>query len=280
MNSATKTNTLSRWVRTLGVAFPLWLASVSAVATPDVQSIIDTWNKDRPGGVAVAWVDEKGVQFFQTGHFAKTDDRPVTPDTQFEIGSVTKEKFNPAAALPFELRVDDFQMAMQDAYDFFFDVNSYLTNKGLQLLDDMLRPAILSGVLSDMLTASLAKHSRALTENLYFNGHPDLIVRGVYANNSVKAGTDGVEIKTTRKAGGAVDTHGARNQWLCVFVHNIDRETEPALARRPLTFTELYLGKVTVKDFRKNPRGKLGTRTATLHKKGLRKIRANWIYRI
>jgi hypothetical protein len=28
--------------------------------------------------------------------------------------AVIKEKFNPAATLPFELRVDDFQMAMQD----------------------------------------------------------------------------------------------------------------------------------------------------------------------
>lgn len=70
-------------------------------------------------------------------------------------------------------------MAMQDVYDFFYDVNSHLARKGLQRLDDMLRPAIMSGLLSDMLTASLAKHSRVLTENLYFNGHPDLIVQGV-----------------------------------------------------------------------------------------------------
>jgi hypothetical protein len=113
------------------------------------------------------------------------------------------DKFNPEIILPYELRQQDFQMAMQDVYDFFFDVNSHLTGKGLQRLDDMLRPAIMSGVLSDMLTASLAKHSRVLTENKYFNGHPDLIVQGMYVSNSVKAGTDGVEIKTTRKAGGA-----------------------------------------------------------------------------
>jgi serine-type D-Ala-D-Ala carboxypeptidase/endopeptidase len=79
-----------RWVRTLGVGFPLALISLGSAATPDVQTAIDTWNQDKPGGVAVAWVDEKGVQFFQTGHFAKADNRPVTPDTQFEIGSVTK----------------------------------------------------------------------------------------------------------------------------------------------------------------------------------------------
>ena len=126
--------------------------------------------------------------------------------------TVNTSKFNPSARLPYELRLKDFEMAIQDVYDFFFDVNSHLAKKGLQRFDDMLRPAIMAGLLSDMLTASLAKHSRTLTENKYFNGHPDLIVQGVYVSNAVKAGTEGIEVKTTRKSGGAVDTHGARDQ--------------------------------------------------------------------
>src|SRR5215470_355428 len=124
-------------------------------------------------------------------------------------------KFNPKATLPFELRLNDFVMALQDVYDFFHDVNVGLVEKGLERLDDMLRPAIMSGLLSDMLTASLARHSRSLIQNGYFNGHPDLLVKGVYPNNAAKAGIEGVEIKNTRKKGGAVDTHGAREQWMC-----------------------------------------------------------------
>ena len=58
-------------------------------------------------------------------------------------------------------------MAMQNVYDFFHDVNASLVERGLERLDDMLRPAIMSGLLSDMLTASLAKHSRTLTVNCY-----------------------------------------------------------------------------------------------------------------
>ena len=170
-------------------------------------------------------------------------------------------------------------MAMQDVYDFLYDVNSHLSGRGLQRLDAMLRPAILSGVLSDMLTASLAKHSRVLTENQYHNGHPDLVVQGVYPRNAIKAGTDGVEVKTTRKAGGAVDTHGAREQWMCVFVYRVDTESEPAIERAPMTFTEVYLGHVKIEDFRKNPRSELGTRTATLHKDGIQKLRESWVYR-
>lgn len=192
--------------------------------------------------------------------------------------NVDLSKLNQNIELPFQLRLQDIQMAMQDVYDFFYDVNSHLVEKGLQRLDDMLRPAIMSGVLSDMLTASLAKHSRTLTENKHFNGHPDLVVHGVYPNDSVLAGSDGVEIKTTRKRGGAVDTHGARNQWMCVFVYDIDNESEPAINRTPMTFHEVYLGYVTVEDFRKNARGELGTRTATLHSEGIKKLRENWIY--
>jgi hypothetical protein len=104
---------------------------------------------------------------------------PVTKNT------VDPNGFNRAIALPYNLRLDDFEMAMQDVYDFFFDVNQLLEGKGLERLDDMLRPAIMSGLLSDMLTASLAKHSRSLTENKYFNGHPDLVVKGRYPKNSV-----------------------------------------------------------------------------------------------
>src|SRR6185312_5380258 len=161
-------------------------------------------------------------------------------------------------------------MAMQDIYDFFHDINEGLIRHGLLRLDDILRPAIMSGLLSDMLTASLSKHSRSLTVNCYHNGHPDLIVNGVYPGNRVKAGEQGVEIKTTRKSGGAVDTHGARNQWMCVFVYEVDCLTEPAKDRGPMTFSEIYLGKVTLEDFRKNSRSELGTRTATLHKSGIK----------
>lgn len=159
-----------------------------------------------------------------------------------ERNAVDGTKFNKEPVLPYELRLKDFELGMQDVYDFYYDVNTGLVAKGLERLDDFLRP--------------------------YFD--PD---------NCVKAGTEGVEIKTTRKSGGAVDTHGARDQWMCVFVYEVDNESEPVVARAPLTFTEVYLAQVAVDDFRKNARGDLGTRTATLHRDGMVKLRKNWIYR-
>lgn len=47
--------------------------------------------------------------------------------------------------------------------------------------------------------------------------------------------------------------HGARDQWLATFVYEIDNKTEPAVARRPMRFTEAYCAHVTVADFRRNP---------------------------
>lgn len=106
----------------------------------------------------------------------------------------------------------------------------------------------------------------------------DLVVRGIYPNDSVKSGSEGVEIKSTRKRGGAVDTHGGRKQWMCTFVYTVDNDTEPALDRSPMTFTEVYLAEVDPDDFRRNERGDLGTRTSTLDREGLAKLRRHWVY--
>lgn len=192
---------------------------------------------------------------------------------------IDPSKFNRALELPYELRILDFQSAMQDVYDFFYDVNLHLLEKGLRRLDDFMRPANLSGTLSDMVTESLGKHSRILTENLHHNGHPDLIVRDRYPGNAVKAGEFGVEIKSTRKRGGAVDTHGARNQTLSVWVYEVDNDhTRAAHSRAPLRFSEIYIATVTEADFRRNERGVLGTRTATLDKEGVTRFREGWVY--
>ena len=130
-----------------------------------------------------------------------------------------------------------------------------------------------------MVTESLGKQSRSLTPNLYHNGHPDLVVRDRYPNNTAKAGEDGVEVKTTRKQGGAVDMHGARNQTLCTFAYDIDNDRNKAAHKRePLRIREIYIATVTEADFRRNNRSELGTRTATLDREGIKRFREGWVY--
>ena len=47
--------------------------------------------------------------------------------------------FNSAAQLPYNLRLKDFELAMQDVYDFFYDVNVLMHEKSLERIDDILR---------------------------------------------------------------------------------------------------------------------------------------------
>ncbi len=195
--------------------------------------------------------------------------------------TIREDAFNYDRGFPFGLRILDFVASIQDVYDFLFDVNTALRNRGMQRLEDIMRPAAISGMFSDMLTASLARHSRTLVENGYFNGHPDLVVQGQFPDDKIQSGPMdfGVEVKSTRKSGGGVDMHGAREQWLAVFVYSTDNTTQPAIDRKPTEFTEIYLQHVSVADFRKNNRGELGTRTASLDAKGLIKLREGWVYK-
>jgi hypothetical protein len=194
---------------------------------------------------------------------------------------INSSAFNNDRAYPFNLKPWHFEHAMRTVYDFFDGVNNRLVNDlSLERLEDILRPANLSGMLSDMFTDALASASGGiLTTNLYHNGHPDLIVKGRYPDNAVQAGEDGIEVKATRKQGGAVDSHGARNQTLCTFVYDIDNDRrKPVWEREPLIFREVYLATVAESDFRRNERGTLGTRTATLDREGIRKFRQGWVY--
>ena len=57
---------------------------------PLIRTSLTSWLGESPGGVAAAYIDPDGVVFAQAGRFSAADGRSLTPDTQFEIGSVTK----------------------------------------------------------------------------------------------------------------------------------------------------------------------------------------------
>jgi hypothetical protein len=44
------------------------------------------------------------------------------------------QNFNRNTGLPFQLRLKDFEIVMQDVYDLFYDVNTELLEKGLERL--------------------------------------------------------------------------------------------------------------------------------------------------
>jgi CubicO group peptidase (beta-lactamase class C family) len=61
-----------------------------AAPQPDLDAATRRWFGERGGGAAVAFVTADGVTFANVGQFAPGDARAITPDTTFEIGSVSK----------------------------------------------------------------------------------------------------------------------------------------------------------------------------------------------
>lgn len=190
-----------------------------------------------------------------------------------------KSWLNPAAQLPYQLRSGDFLSALDDLYALLHDMNSALTDKGLSRLEEVLKPQTFTSIISDTLAVYVGHHARVLTPNRYFNGHPDLIPGGQYPNDAVQSGAEGVEVKATVRPTSAADMHSSREGWLCLFRYRVDRVTEPATDRRPTEIVEILLAHLEPDDFRRNERSDRGTRTATPHKGGLAKLRANWLYR-
>lgn len=192
---------------------------------------------------------------------------------------VNRGAFNAKATLPYSLRLADFEMAMDDVYVMLWNVNEALTSRGLLRIEESVRGAVFSGLLSDVISAALAKHSLGLVRNQYpANPHPDLLPVGRYTDGSAQSAHDGVEVKVTKKPGGGVDMHGDRPAWYAIFRYAVDYETQPVITRAPTRFTNVWLAKLTAADFRKNPRGPLGTRTASPDRGGLAKLRAAWVY--
>ena len=111
--------------------------------------------------------------------------------------------------------------------------------------------------------------------NTYHNGHPDLLVPGMYPDNFMKSADEGVEVKATKNR--VADTHGARHGWV-LQVNYVSDPSPDKTTRRPTLVKTLYLAQVTEDLFRRNERAELGTRTATLDKRGLQVLRAGIIY--
>lgn len=188
-------------------------------------------------------------------------------------------KFNPKAELPYGLTVDHVRQAMEDFTDFLGFINAQILGKGIQRLERFLMPANFSSMVGEFMKAAIPKYCETLADNKFHNGHPDLIPAGQFPDNSVQYATDGIEVKGSRYASGW-QGHNPESVWLMVFTFDNNTASKPDDPAIPFRFKGVYAAKLEHEDWNYSGRSETSRRTITagVNKKGVAKMKANWIY--
>ena len=187
--------------------------------------------------------------------------------------------FNHNVALPYGLRVAEVRAAIEEIYDFLHNVNRFLTERGWDRLEETLMAATFSGVISEMVVQSTSKQSASLVRNEYHNGRPDLLPEGIYPNDAVLQGREGIEVKASRNDSGW-QGHNVESGWIMVFQYAVDLQTEPVEDRRPTTFVRVLIARLSENDWGFSGRRGASRRTptASILRSGMEKLLANPLY--
>lgn len=194
-----------------------------------------------------------------------------------EQPQVNKSYFNRHAQLPPGMTLEDIQFALERLYSTLNTVNQVLVQKIGLRLEELLRPNTFPDVLSTILVRGLGEHSETWTWNRKHDGFPDLVKKGQYPENKVHRG-EGIEIKAV-KSGNTPQGHNPERCWLIVFHYNVDRESEPFPDRSPTEIVTIQAAELETTDwtFSRGNRSRR-TKTASVNRNGLEKLRGNVIY--
>lgn len=149
-----------------------------------------------------------------------------------ERATLHPKGFRETASLPYGLRIAEIKAALDDIYDFLYNVNRFLVEKGWDRLEEMLSAATFSGVMSELVVEGISKRSATVIKNQYHNGRPDLIPRGMYEQDSCLRGEDGIEVKASRWSNGW-QGHNIENGWIMICQYNIDLAASAVESRAP-----------------------------------------------
>lgn len=185
--------------------------------------------------------------------------------------------FNANAILPYNLEISHVQSAMQDFIDFLGFVNNQLHTKSTPRLESMMMSANFSSIVGEFMSSAIPKYCKDLTKNRHHNGHPDLVPIGLYKEDDVLHGSEGIEIKASRYTKGW-QGHNPEDVWLMVFVFDSNRakDTVP----RKFKFISVLGARLTKSDWSFSGRSGDSRRTitASVTPSGFLKMAANWIY--
>lgn len=145
----------------------------------------------------------------------------------------------------------------------------------------MLMPANFSSIVGEFMSSTIPQHCPSISKNQYHNGHPDLIPTGMFPNNALQHGTEGIEIKASRYLQGW-QGHNAEDCYLMVFCYEAGRPTDELrnVAPKPFRFVKVCAAQLQVSDWQFAGRSETSRRTitATVKRSGYDKMMANWIY--
>ena len=131
-------------------------------------------------------------------------------------------QFNKNTILPYGLMVEHIEASMNEFIDFIGFINQQLYTKSIERLETMLMPANFSSIVGEFMTSAIPKHCSGLVKNAYHNGHPDMIPAGMFADDKLQHGTEGIEVKGSRYLK-SWQGHNAEDAWLMVFCFESSR---------------------------------------------------------
>lgn len=180
--------------------------------------------------------------------------------------------FNDQASLPYGLRVGEVKAALDDLYDFFYNVNGFLIVRGWERLESILSSASLSGMISEMVVQGVSKRSATVTKNRYHNGRPDLVPKNLFPGDSVLHGAEGIEVKASRYGSGW-QGHNVELGWILIVQYRFD-------ANGPMVIDRVLAAHLDTEDWAYSGRGEASRRTptASVRRSGVLKLEANPVY--
>jgi hypothetical protein len=204
---------------------------------------------------------------------------PSSPEPYVRRPTLYSEGFNANAKLPYGLTVTEVRKAMEGVYDFLHDLNGFLVSRGYERLEEIILGNSLSGFISELVVKSLGACSRTLARNGKIGGHPDLIPRGKYPDDTVLRADEGIEVKTSIQSGGW-QGHNPERSWIMVVQYAVDVTTEPVEDSRPSEILKVMCALLEESDWSFS--GRVGasrrTPTASILKSGTAKLQANAVY--
>lgn len=167
---------------------------------------------------------------------------------------------------------------MQEFLDFLGFINAQLHTRSIARLESMLMSANFSSIVGEFMASAIPKYCASLVKNRHHNGHPDLVPRGLYPNDDVLHGPEGIEIKASRYLRGW-QGHNPEDVWLMVFVFDSNRARDAT--PRSFRFVSVAGAKLLRDDWKFSGRSATSRRTitASVTPSGFTKMAENWIYR-